>query len=226
MSHSPTPARRRRWLTIAIMLLAVIVLAVTVNAFVVARSALAAEAGSNGVVIDLESGDLHVIDEGPRDAPGLVLLHGLAGSTDWYDAIVPVLVEKYRVVRIDLLGHGLSEKPRTGYDIASQGKRVGDVLDHFGITTAIVVGHSMGGLVAASLVEQREDLVSALVLIDTTPTAVDHEKPDLAAQSLMWPGIGQLGWRMTSDPVVRKGLASAFADGVEVPERSSTACKA
>lgn len=121
-------------------------------------------------ILCLDHGDLHVFQDGPRDAPVLVLLHGSASSSRSWDALVPLLSTLHRVIRIDLPGHGRSAEPAGGdYAIPEQGRRIGMALDRLGVEDALVVGHSSGGYAATALAEQRPDLVTALALINTGP---------------------------------------------------------
>lgn len=125
---------------------------------------------TENLLLPVEGGDIHVRQDGPRDAPALALVHGLAGSTHWWDAIVPELAGAYRVVRIDLLGHGRSAKPQgPGYSVPEHARRVGAALDQLGVRRAVGIGHSTGGLVVTALAEERPGLVAALALIDTGP---------------------------------------------------------
>ncbi|WP_331739012.1 alpha/beta hydrolase (plasmid) [Streptomyces sp. NBC_00727] len=127
--------------------------------------------------VALDDGDtIHVCQDGSREAPVLLLIHGSASSARSWDALVPLLAatgagaEAHRVVRIDLLGHGRSDKPDDGsYAIPDQARRAGKVLDRLGVGHAVVVGHSSGGVTATALAEQRPELVSALVLVNTGP---------------------------------------------------------
>ncbi|MQA95156.1 MAG: alpha/beta fold hydrolase [Streptosporangiales bacterium] len=120
-------------------------------------------------------GEIHVAQDGPAGAPVLVLIHGFTASGRSWDALVPLLAESHRVIRVDLLGHGRSAKPGgAGYTIAEQGRRVGEALDRLGVRRAIAVGHSTGGSVATALTEQRPDLVTALALINTGPSIGAH----------------------------------------------------
>jgi len=121
--------------------------------------------------LPLDDGDIYVCQDGPCDAPALLLIHGSASSTRSWDPLVLTLAKSHRVIRIDLLGHGRSAKSAVGgYEIPDQGRRVGVALDRLGVKHAIVVGHSSGGAVATALAEQRPDLVTALVLINTGPS--------------------------------------------------------
>jgi pimeloyl-ACP methyl ester carboxylesterase len=158
--------RRRRRIIISTTLLAVAALLLGNTAMV---NWQAADATGNST-LPADGGNIYVSQDGPRDATTLVLIHGLGASTRWWDPVVPMLARSYHVIRIDLLGHGRSAKPAGGgYAIPLQAHRVGQALDRLGATHAVLVGHSTGGYVATALAEQRGDLVTALVLIDTGP---------------------------------------------------------
>ena len=147
--------------------------------------------------LPLDGGNINVIQDGPRDAPALVLIHGLGGSTRWWDRVVPMLAASYRVIRLDLLGHGQSAKPAGGgYAIPDQARRVGQALDRLGVRHAIMVGHSTGGYVATALAEQRGDLVTALALIDTGPRMDAFISDGPVGKLLDVPVVGQLLWRV------------------------------
>ena len=76
--------------------------------------------------LSLDDGDIHVGQDGPRDAPALLLIHGSASSTRSWDPLVPMLTRSHRVIRIDLLGHGRSAKPADrSYAIPDQARRAG-----------------------------------------------------------------------------------------------------
>jgi pimeloyl-ACP methyl ester carboxylesterase len=203
---------------VLLALLVVLVVALAVNTVVADRETRSAEADV-GQVIDLPGGDLQVKVDGPADKPPIVLLHGFASSIHWWDGMVhPLGREDYRLIRIDLLGHGGSEKPRDGYGMEDQARRVAAVLDRLGVTRAAVVGHSMGGTVATALTQLRRPLVESLVILDTGPGKDDGELPFTARLGFV-PVLGEAIRRVVPDAMVRDGLASAFADGFEVPDQ-------
>ena len=122
------------------------------------------------VTVSLDDGEIYVRQDGPRDAPALLLIHGNASSARWWDELVPMLTRSHRVIRIDLLGHGRSAKPGDrSYALPDQARRVGEAMDRLGIERVIAVGHSSGGAAATALAERRPDLVTALALINTGP---------------------------------------------------------
>jgi pimeloyl-ACP methyl ester carboxylesterase len=165
--------------------------------------------------------NIYVRQDGPRNAPALLLIHGLAGSTHWWDPLVPMLAKSYRVIRIDLLGHGRSARPADGgYTIPDQARRAGEALDRLGVKHAMVVGHSTGGLVATALAEQRRDLVTALVLIDIGPRLDAFISSGPTGRLLFLPVVGELLWRFRTDSVIRKGLCTAFSrHGFKIPQQ-------
>ncbi|AZM58030.1 alpha/beta hydrolase [Streptomyces sp. WAC 01529] len=172
---------------------------------------------------DTMSTEVHVTASGPPDAPALVLIHGLAGSTAWWDPVTPALARAHRVLRVDLPGHGRSAPPpRGGYDIPAQARRVAAALDGLGVARAAVAGHSTGGLVGTALAEQRPDLVGALALLNTGPSP-DAQLPQ------PWPGrlatapvLGRWVWRVRNDAVIRRGLDTAVGRETEIPQRIVT----
>jgi pimeloyl-ACP methyl ester carboxylesterase len=148
-----------------------------------------------------------------------VLLHGYANSLHWYDAIEPALAEDHRVIRIDLLGFGGSEKPESGYSIPEQAATVAEALNVLEVQGALVVGHSMGGSVTASLAEQASQLVDRAVLINMAPSREDYGDglPFLATLGYT-PVLGEAMWRLTPDFAIKDGFEEAFAPGYDVEE--------
>ncbi|GIH94284.1 alpha/beta fold hydrolase [Planobispora siamensis] len=165
--------------------------------------------------------NLHVVRSGPPGAPTVVLLHGLAGSTAWWDPVLPALRDLH-VVRVDLLGHGRSARPPGGYGIAEHARRVGAVLDRLGVRRATLVGHSTGGMVATSLAEQRRDLVKAIVLIGTGPRADAYIGDSLISRLLPVSWVGRLIWGLRNDNTIRGALGTAFTREVAIPDQIVT----
>lgn len=160
----------------------------------------------------LDGGSIYVCQDGPRDAPTLLLIHGSASSTRTWDPMVPLLTTSHCVIRIDLLGHGRSGKPADGdYAIPAQGRRVAAALDRLGVRHAIIAGHSSGGYTATALAEQRPDLVTALALINTGPSMDALIAQEGAIDPTQWPHL--------TDAQLRQAASHAFSrPGYQPPQ--------
>jgi pimeloyl-ACP methyl ester carboxylesterase len=99
------------------------------------------------------------------DGPLLVLLHGIASTSDTWSPVVPGLAAHHTVLAPDLLGHGASAKPRGDYSLGAYASGVRDLMTAIGHRRATVVGHSLGGGIAMQFAYQFPDRVERLVLI-------------------------------------------------------------
>ena len=107
----------------------------------------------------------HYRDWGGSGQP-LLLLHGLASTSHIWDMVAPILAEDHRVVALDQRGHGETDKPTHGFDFPSVTKDVLGVMDHLGVGSPVVVGHSWGGSVALELAVRAPESVKGMAWID------------------------------------------------------------
>ncbi|HET8617546.1 MAG TPA: alpha/beta fold hydrolase [Acidimicrobiales bacterium] len=99
------------------------------------------------------------------EGPTVVLIHGIAGSSTTWRAVMPALAEHYTVIAPDLLGHGQSAKPRGDYSLGAYASGVRDLLAVLGQERVTVVGHSLGGGVAMQFAYQFPERIERLVLV-------------------------------------------------------------
>jgi pimeloyl-ACP methyl ester carboxylesterase len=106
-----------------------------------------------------------------RPAPVLLLLHAAMGSSRRWYAMVPALSRHFRVVRLDLRGHGLSQVPpaETPLTIDRLVQDARELLDHVGAGPVHVVGNSAGGYIAQQLAMQSPERIRNLILFGSTP---------------------------------------------------------
>lgn len=106
----------------------------------------------------------------------VVLLHGFLENQSMWDAFVPEFSKKYRVITIDLLGHGQTDCLGYVHSMEDQADMVHHVLHELKIRKAILVGHSMGGYVALAFAELYPDNMKGLVLLNSTSRADSDER--------------------------------------------------
>lgn len=183
--------------------------------------------GARSHMVDLEGPVHYVALGGPEEAPLLVLVHGLGGShIDWM-AIAPALSTQARILVIDLVGHGLTPRGDRAADVESHRRLVSAFLGTVAGAPAILVGHSMGGLVCALQAAREPETVAGLVLIDPAlPNGMRGKanlKVLLSYLLCMMPGLGEwyLPWRWnhsTPEREVRRALAASCFDPSRVPD--------
>jgi pimeloyl-ACP methyl ester carboxylesterase len=104
---------------------------------------------------------------GDPTKPPMVLLHGIAETSAyfWRDLIAH-FERDYHILAFDLLGHGDSARPFRGYSAVRQARLFAGALDNLNLSPAVMVGHSLGGIIAARLCVEYPDHVSDLILYD------------------------------------------------------------
>jgi pimeloyl-ACP methyl ester carboxylesterase len=207
-----------RGLKIVLLVLAALVALLVVNAWLLGRETRDAKA-EGGRIVKLAGGDLHVVDEGPRDArrAPVVLLHGATGSVRWWGAQAAALRGERRVVRVDGLGNGGSEAPRDGYEVPEQADLIAAALRRLGVRRAVLGGYSAGGTIATALALRHPDLVRALVVVDTSPARRWFDYT-LANRLAVAPLVGPALRRVLPRSAVRRGYDQVFAPGFDAPE--------
>lgn len=118
---------------------------------------------------------IHWLAWGPREAPGLVLVHGGAAHAHWWSHLAPLFTPGYRVVAPDLSGHGDSDR-RDGYDAEVWADEVMAVARDAAVRgPAVVVGHSMGGLVTIVAGARHGDGLAGTIIVDSPVRRPDPE---------------------------------------------------
>ena len=97
--------------------------------------------------------------------PALLLIHGIGDNSTTWEPVHARLARRFTVIAPDLLGHGMSDKPRADYSVAAYANGMRDLLSVLDIERATVVGHSLGGGVAMQFCYQFPQLVDRLILV-------------------------------------------------------------
>jgi pimeloyl-ACP methyl ester carboxylesterase len=99
--------------------------------------------------------------------PVVMLVHGMAGSSETWRAVMPMLAEHFTVIAPDLLGHGESAKPRTDYSLGGFASTLRDLLVALGHDRATLIGQSLGGGVVMQFAYQFPERCERLVLVSS-----------------------------------------------------------
>ncbi len=141
---------------------------------------------------NLETISIHGHDVVVRCAgsgPAVVLVHGLAGSSETWIPTIDRLAETHRVIAPDLLGHGRSAKPRGDYSLGAYASFLRDLLVELDCPRATIVGHSFGGGIAMQFAYQHPDVAERLVLVSSGGLG---DEVSWLLRSLSAPGMGHL----------------------------------
>ncbi len=163
---------------------------------------------------------VHVRDEGLRDGPVLVLLHGSNAALQSWEPWVGQLKDRYRLVSLDFPGHGLTgpAASRT-YGGPAYVQVVDDVAGALGISRFAVAGNSMGGAVAWQYAAAHPDKVRALILVNAAgyPRANPGSQP-LIFRLIRTPVVGEFLSGFSNRGLIESNLKEVIADDSLVTE--------
>jgi 3-oxoadipate enol-lactonase len=148
---------------------------------------------------------VHFRDDGPRGARTIVFSNSLGTDFRIWDDLVARLGGALRLIRYDKRGHGLSELPAGAASIEDYGADLAGLLDKLEVRKALIVGLSMGGLIAQELYRRRPDLVGALALCDAAAKIGTHE-----SWSARIAAIERGGLEAIADVVMTRWFAAPF----------------
>ena len=156
---------------------------------------------------------VHYRDEGPRDAPAIVLLHGSNADLHTWQPWVDRLKDRYRLIRLDQRGHGLTGAAPGGYDADAFAGDIGKLADALKLDRFVLAGNSMGGANAARFAMRHPERLAGLVLIDAGGAPVKREGGgNLAFTVLRMPVIGPIASQMMQRPLVERSLRQSVAN--------------
>ncbi len=135
---------------------------------------------------------VHLRDEGPRNGPAIVLLHGSNDDLHTWDPWAAQLSKQYRVIRFDQIGHGLTgPSPGGNYSPAAFVATVDQVAVRLGLNKFALAGNSMGGANALHYALAHDDKLTALVLLDAAGAPRTGKEP------------GNIGFKIARMPLLR-----------------------
>jgi pimeloyl-ACP methyl ester carboxylesterase len=163
---------------------------------------------------EIEGARLHYQEAGAPDAPAILLIHGFtAFNLVWSEVLMPLAAAGFRVIAPDLLGHGFSEKPKSGeYTIESQARMIVSLMDYLNIERATLVGNSYGGAIAATCALDYASRVEKLVLVGSVIN--DEAKNQFLLRVARSPLVGDIvtPLLMDSNMIIRRRLKKIHSE--------------
>lgn len=150
--------------------------------------------------IEVDGARMHYVDEG--QGPTLLLVHGTPTWSFLYRHLVARLAARHRVIAVDHLGFGLSDKPASApYEPADHARRLGALLDALELTGVTLVVHDFGGPIGLATALARPDRIDRLVLFNTWMWPVDGDPAIARGARVAGSWIGRLLYRYLNVPV-------------------------
>lgn len=214
--------KRFVWGIVGLVVAALAVIAVAAVRFDIPKDDLVAKyAQPPSQFVKLPGGaDAHVRVQGNEAGPVLVLLHGSNASLHTWEPWAAQLGDSYRIVTMDLPGHGLTGAvPGSDYSREAMADFVDEAMVALGFDRFAIGGNSMGGGVAAQYTVDHPDKVAALVLVDSAGIPRRHSEDEKAplAFDLARSSIGRVIMRwVTPRALIEEGVKSVFADPSKV----------
>lgn len=166
---------------------------------------------------DGQGGKIHYRDEGNKDGPAILLIHGSNSLLQTWEPLVALLGDKYRMISLDLYGHGLTgPSPIGAYDAETNIASAVKVLDAVGVDKAYWVGNSRGGWIAWRAGLSVPERTSGLVLIDASGAQIEQTGTPYLGARLAQSWIGQL---LLPEITPRFLVKSSLEDSYAQPER-------
>ena len=128
---------------------------------------------------------LNVETAGDESVQPLLLMHGIISSRRTWQWLVPTLAERFRVLLLEFRGHGRSGRAPGDYQPQRYVDDAIAVLEHAASGPALLMGHSLGGMTAAALPQQRPELVTATVLVDPVLGSMEPDNEELRTNALI-----------------------------------------
>lgn len=148
---------------------------------------------------------ISVTEYGDANRPAVILLHGIGNRSESWLPIIPALAGHFRILAMDLRGHGLSGHPVAGYRHADYASDLRAVIEEYDLPNPLIVGHSLGGIVALEWAATYPDVAAAIVVEDVPLSS----GPGAEATFATWISMNQMPF---------EGLLARFR--ADMPHRS------
>ncbi|WRH62010.1 MAG: 3-oxoadipate enol-lactonase [Fuscovulum sp.] len=154
---------------------------------------------------------------GPPSGAPLVLIHALGTNLRIWDEVIPLLPPGLRILRFDLRGHGASDVPPAPYNMGTLIRDTERLMDHFALKDAVILGLSIGGLIAQGMAVKRLDLIRAMILSNTAARIGRPEQWQARIAAIRATGMDSL-----TDATMERWLGRKWRDHPALPSLRQT----
>jgi pimeloyl-ACP methyl ester carboxylesterase len=163
---------------------------------------------------------VHLRDEGPRDAPAIILLHGSNADLHTWEPWVQALKGRYRVIRFDQVGHGLTgPDPRGDYSRDNYVADILEVADRLGLRQFVLGGNSMGGKHALAFAVKHPERLAGLVLVDGSGGPMlkldrkeeEDDSGNIGFTIARMPGVNLIAEQITPRSLIQQSLEQSVS---------------
>ncbi|MXO89652.1 alpha/beta fold hydrolase [Pontixanthobacter aquaemixtae] len=171
--------------------------------------------GEPSQFIELDDGlTVHLRDEGPKDAPVIVLLHGSNADLHTWEPWVERLSADYRVIRFDQIGHGLTGPAMDGnYALNGFVADIDEIANKLGLEKFVLAGNSMGGWISMGYALEHPERLNGLVLVDASGAPIKREGGgNLVYKLAAIPGVGAAMSALLPRSVVETSLSQSVSN--------------
>lgn len=172
---------------------------------------------------------LHYVDEGPSDGPVVLMVHGNPTWSFYWRRLIRALSPTHRVIALDHVGCGKSDKPSDSHYSYRLARRIDDLehlVEHLALSQVTLVVHDWGGMIGFGWADRHPELVSRLVVLNTAAFPLPSSKPlprtlwlvrNTRLGALLVRGFNAFAVGATRMAVTRKPLPRAVRDGLIAP---------
>lgn len=158
---------------------------------------------------------IHLRDEGPKDAPAIILLHGSNADLNAWQPWTDRLKGEFRIIRFDQIGHGLTGPASDGdYSQTAFVKTVDQVADKLGLEKFVLGGNSMGGGIALAYALAEPERLNGLILVDASgaPVKRDNGGGNIGFTIARLPVINRLITQITPRQIIQRSLSQSVSN--------------
>jgi len=161
--------------------------------------------------VEIDGFNVHYRDEGSRDKPALVLIHGVVASLHTWDGWVQAFAPHYRIIRFDVPGFGLTGPARDGvYSVERMMHVLGKLLDYLQVGKVDIAGNSLGGYIAWNFALVQPQRVGMLVLIDPAGYPMHKVPWMIAAAALPGATVAMPMWMPRA--LIAQGIKEVYGE--------------